>query len=154
MPPTKIKGRGLKPSPLPQHPRFRRLWICCTTMKRLLSLNQETLFPFMFPLLSILIFFSLLSLSLTPVSDWCDYHDLCCFHWHHHPSLPLSLSLSSSLGTLRSDNGDVRCEVYFSTMFSYSKLFCDYTKSPRYWKEGNLCWSWREGTAQRQTEML
>ena len=67
------------------------------TMKRLLSLNQETLFPFMFPLLSILIFFSLLSLSLTHLLDWCDYHGYCCCHWHHKSSLALSFSLSSSL---------------------------------------------------------
>ena len=46
--------------------------------------SWNAVFVHLFPLLSILIFFSLLSLSLTPVSDWRDYHGLCCCHWHHH----------------------------------------------------------------------
>ena len=46
-----------------------------------------------------------------------------------------------------SDNSDVRENVAEKYMSHPFKPFRDYPKSPCYLKEGNLGWSWREGTA-------
>ena len=52
---------------------------------------------------------------------------------------------TEELGTLRSDNGDIHenvAEKWTSHPFTF---FRDYSKGFSYLKEGNLCWSIREG---------
>ena len=87
--PPQKKGRGPEVPPLPQHPRDNET--------PSFTESGNAVFVHLFPLPSILIFFFLLSLSLTHLLDWCDYHGYCCCHWHHKSSLVLSFSLSSSL---------------------------------------------------------
>ena len=67
-------GRGpeVPPPPLPQHPRDNET--------PSFTESGNAVFVHLFPLPSILIFFSLLSLSLTHLLDWCDYHGYCCCH--------------------------------------------------------------------------
>ena len=65
--PHKNKGEGAEALPLPQHPRFRRLGICCTTMKRPLSLNHETLFSLICFLFSPFSFFFLVAVFVANI---------------------------------------------------------------------------------------
>ena len=87
--PPQKKGRGPEVPPYPSTPRDNET--------PSFTESGNAVFVYLFPLLSILIFFSLLSLSLTHLLDWCDYHGYCCCHWHHKSSLALSFSFSSSL---------------------------------------------------------
>ena len=48
---------------------------------------------------------------------------------------------------LRNYDGDVNKNLAGKKTPHPFKPFCDYPKSPSYLKEGNLSWSWREGTA-------
>ena len=57
---------------------------------------------------------------------------------------------------LRNYDGDVNKNLAGKKTPHPFKPFYDYPKSPSYLKEGNLSWSWREGTAlaQVQTETV
>ena len=50
----------------------------------------------------------------------------------------LSLTVRKTIGTLRSDNGDVHEKVAEKQSSHYFKLFRDYPNSPCYLKEGDF----------------
>ena len=75
------KGRGAEAPPLtPAPPLPQHMNLLHDNETPSFTESGNAIFVHLFPLLSILNFFSLLSLSLTPVSDWYDYHGLCCCH--------------------------------------------------------------------------
>ena len=53
----------------------------------------------------------------------------------------------TTLGTLRSSNGDVHANVAEKQTSHHFKLSRDYPISSCYLKEGDFGWSWREGNA-------
>ena len=53
----------------------------------------------------------------------------------------LSLTVRKTIGTLRSDNGDVHENVTEKQSSHYFKLFRDYPNSPCYLKEGDFGYS-------------
>ena len=53
----------------------------------------------------------------------------------------LSLTVRKTIGTLRSDNGDVHENVTEKQSSLYFKLFRDYPNSPCYLKEGDFGYS-------------
>ena len=75
----------------------------------------------------------------------------CAIHVQHINENSPTVSLPSLRGEIRdltwSENGDVHENFAEKKTPHPFKPFHDYPKSPSYLKEGNLCWSWREGAA-------